>query len=298
MENLPPEAAHGNNGLTLGGKLTLFTCKHSSTKKGNTRSELKCRSFVYKPELNEFLDAGDASAVLSSSVVDIIKCQCAMDVQKRVTTPCVLVAKKGKNFGYCLLTLSPSNLLETCMEFQLPYEMNGGVFILQGPTVVWTHAGCVFYTSSQTGEVRQVPLQLTHSIIGELPLHKGRIFVVGLQSDKKQLTSRMLGYFLENRQTFDGNMLLPHPYMCITKCVLVLSADLVDDVLTSAVVAVMSNQQLVYFENGVVKDTRRLPFEQPEAIQVVNTGRNGTLFLVSFHQGHVCVIWKDTFEVR
>ncbi|KAE8299250.1 Fanconi anemia group B protein [Larimichthys crocea] len=81
---------------------------------------------------------------------------------------------------------------------------------------------------------------------------------------------------------------------------LVLSADEGDGdgaVLRSEVVAATCNRQLVYFNDGVVKDVCQLPFEQPEDVQLINTGRNGCLFVVSFHQGRVCAVWKETFQV-
>lgn len=188
------------------------------------------------------------------------------------------------------------------MEFKLPYEMRENVSILRGPTVLWSHAGNVFYTSLQAGEVRQVPIPLSHIVVGELPLHKEQIFVLGLQnvseqSLNNQSTSKALGYFVDNGHVFDGTIILPHPYICITRCVFVLSAEKVDGGLKSAVVAATFNQQLVYFENGIVKDTCQLPFGQTENIQLVNTGRNGCLFVISFHQEHVCAVWKETFQV-
>ncbi|KAF7665433.1 hypothetical protein LDENG_00143640 [Lucifuga dentata] len=85
--------------------------------------------------------------------------------------------------------------------------------------------------------------------------------------------------------------------MRIARCILVLSAEKLNNVLKSAVVAATFNRQLVYFEEGIVKDICQLPFEAPEDIQVVNTGRNGCLFVVSFDQGHVCAVWKETFQI-
>uniref|UniRef100_A0A3Q1II82 FA complementation group B n=1 Tax=Anabas testudineus TaxID=64144 RepID=A0A3Q1II82_ANATE len=292
--------------LSFGGKITLFNCNRASN--DGERSNLVFNSLSYEREENRFSKASDGAAVISkkrSVIVDIVKCQCAIDVQKRVSTQCVLLTKKrekAESFQYSLLTLSSSNRMEPCVEFKLPYQMDEGVCILQGPTVLWTHAGTVFYTSLQAGEVRQIPIQLSHCVMAEIPFHKGQIFVLGLQNDSdqcpnNQATKQTLGYCVETGQVFDGCMILPHPYICITRCMLVLSADRVDGLLKSAVVVATSNQQMVYFENGIVKDLCQLPFEQPEDIQMVNTGRNGCLFVISFHQGHVCAVWRETFQV-
>uniref|UniRef100_A0A3Q1EBA6 FA complementation group B n=1 Tax=Acanthochromis polyacanthus TaxID=80966 RepID=A0A3Q1EBA6_9TELE len=255
-----------------------------------------------------FLKAADGAAVISrkrSAHVDIVTCKCATDAQKRHTTACVLVTKKSEkpqSFQYSLITLSSSNRLEPCIEFKLSYQMKENVYILQGPTVLWTHEDSVFYTSLQAGGVKQIPIQFSHVVAAEFPLHKGQIFVLGLQNVSEeslvnQSTSQTVGYFVQDGLAFDGSLILPHPYICITQCIFVLKADRVDGALKCTLVAATSKQQLVYFENGAVKETCQLPFEQPENIQVVDTGRNGCLFVISFHQGHVCAVWKETFQV-
>ncbi|XP_071331643.1 Fanconi anemia group B protein [Trachinotus anak] len=304
MERLLSEDLYRNpHRLSLCGKIILFNCKRASGTNGSERAELIFRSFSFEREDNSFLKAADGAVVISrktSAHVNIVKCACAVDVQRRVATTCVLVSLKsgkGGSFKYSLHTLNSSNRLEPCIEFKLPYQMRESVSVLQGPTVLWTHAGNVFYTSPQAGEVRQMPIQFSHSVVGELPLNKVQAFVLGLQNENSQSTSPTLGFFVQDGHTFDGSMILPHPYICITRCILVLSAEKVDGELKSAVVAATSNQQLVHFENGIAKDACQLPFQQPEDIQVVNTGRNGCLFVISFHQGHVCAVWRDTFHI-
>ncbi|KAA8588072.1 hypothetical protein FQN60_001266, partial [Etheostoma spectabile] len=296
------------NRLSLLGKIIIFNCKRASATNDCERSELIFSSLAFERENNTFLKAADGAAIISRkryAHLDIVKCKCAIHVQKRATTACILVTKKsekGESFQYSLLTLSSSNRLEPCIEFKLPYQIRENVYILHGPTVLWSHASNVFYASLEAGEVRQIPIQVSHSVIGELPLHKEHVFVLGLhnlsdQCSNTQSASQTLGYFVESGQAFDCTMILPHPYICITRCILVLSAEKVDDVLKSAVIVATSNQQLVYFVNGTVKDVCPLPFEKPENIQVVHTGRNGCLFVISFHQGHVCAMWKETFQI-
>ncbi|KAG7227656.1 hypothetical protein INR49_029417, partial [Caranx melampygus] len=304
MERLPCEDVYRNpHRVSRYGQIILFNCKRASGTVSGERNELIFRSFSFEREDGRFLKAAEGAAVISkakSAHVDVVKCKCVIDVQRRVATPCVLVTRKsekGEGFKYSLLTLSSSNRLEPRIEFKLTYQIRESVSILQGPTVLWSHAGNIFYTSLQAGEVRQIPIKLSHSVVGELPLHKGQVFFLGVQNENNSPTSQTLGYFVENGHAFDGSMILPHPYICITRCMLVLSAEEVDGVLKSAVVAVTSNQQLVYFENGSVKDTCELTFQQPEDIQLVNTGRNGCFFVVSFHQGHVCAVWKEGFQI-
>ncbi|XP_029980685.1 Fanconi anemia group B protein [Sphaeramia orbicularis] len=309
MERLPSEDWVQNpHRVSSCGRLISFLCKHASATNDSEISELIFSILSFKREDSAFLKAADGEAVISrarTAHVDIVKCKCALHVQKRVTTPCILVTKRSKKaqgFKYSLLTLSSSNQLEPCFEFKLPYQLTGDVSIFNGPTVLWTHAGYVYYTSLQAGEVKQIPMQLSHSISGELPLHRGQIFILGLQnlsetSTSDQSTSQTLGYLVQNGQVFDGAVVLPYPYITITHCILVLSAEEVDGVLKAAVVAATSKQQLIYIEHGIVKDVCHLPFVQPEDIQVVDTGRSGCLFVISFHEGHVCAVWKEKFQV-
>lgn len=252
-----------------------------------------------------FVKVAEGAVVLGggiSSRTDILMCKCVYNCQKRVDTPCILVLKKsenGENFQYSLFTLS-SDRLELCLQFRLPYEMRKNVCILRGPTVMWRHAGGVFFMSLQTGTVRSVPVQVPHAVFGELPLRNGNVFVIEVQElSNTKSVSQNPGYFIENGHTFDGNMIMPHPYISIMQCMLILSAEKTDcnKVLQSAVVAATSQQQLVYFESGMVKNACKLPFEQPNNIQVVDAGRGGSMFVVSFQRGHACAVWKETFQV-
>uniref|UniRef100_A0A3P8VKH8 Fanconi anemia complementation group B n=1 Tax=Cynoglossus semilaevis TaxID=244447 RepID=A0A3P8VKH8_CYNSE len=253
---------------------------------GTNEGELEFCCFLFKKESSRLLKAAHGAAVIckktSSCHLDIVKCKCAADFRKRVSSACVLVTRrsvKGENFKYSLFTLSsPDYRPRLCFEFKLPYEIKGDVSILQGPTVLWRHAENVFYKSLQAGEVRQIPAKMSHSVV---------------------TPNKTMAYIVQNGQEFefDGAQMLPHPYISITQCILVLSAEKVDNILKSTVVAATSYQQLVLFLNGTVKDVCALPFEKAEEIQLVNTGRNGCLFVVSFHQGHVCALWKETFQI-
>ncbi|XP_019750921.1 Fanconi anemia group B protein isoform X1 [Hippocampus comes] len=287
-----------SNQLSFCGKIITFNHALSDNR---VISELTCRGFSFQPEQAVFLQTSQGAAVIShqsaARVDAFIKSKSVLCVHSRTTAPCVLVAKKNKKadfFLYKLFTLSGASQLEPCVEFSLPYKPSGDVCILQGPTVLWTHADAVFHASSDSGGIKRVPLQLSHCLIGELPLHKRQVFILGQQQCSTQQT---VAYLLGSGLTFDGAVILPPPYICITKCISVLSAHQAGSLLRCTVLAATSNQQLIYLENGVVEDTCALPFEKPEDIQVVYTGRNGVIFVISFDGGHVCAVWKDTFQI-
>ncbi|XP_041739199.1 Fanconi anemia group B protein [Coregonus clupeaformis] len=299
--------------LSFHGDILTFQCKLSNPRDGESRrgSELAFSRLTFQRDGCTFSKGNGGMAVInrkSSSDVDIVACAFALHVKNRVTSPCILLiqSKKGDVFKYSLLTLSSSNRLEPHMEFKLPYRMKDNVTILQGPTVLWSYEGIVFYTSLQAGEVRQIPIKLSLNFIGEFPLNKRKIFILGSQTQSKECLkdqldapggSKTLGYFVEDGQVLNAALILPHAYSSITQCVFVISAEEVNSVLKSTVVAATSKKQLVYFENGIPREVCLLPFEEPQHIQMVNTGRNGCLFAISFNHGHVCAVWKDTFQV-
>ncbi|KAJ0070329.1 hypothetical protein NL108_007682 [Boleophthalmus pectinirostris] len=304
MENLTSQTCFHHHLVSSCGKLISFH-KQGSSETDSERGEVLFSRLSFKKEDNLFLNEANGAAVIAKSKgshVEIIKCRSVLHIQKRLIVPCVLVvknAKKSDGFHYSLLCLSNSNQLEPCLKFKLLYKVKGDVWILEGPTLLWSHDDHVWCTSLQSGVVQQMPFDMSHTIIGELPLNKGS-FVLGLQSVSEfdqEVTSETSGYFIQDGQKFDGNLVLPHPYISITCCLLVLSAVKADDGLETSSVAATSNQQLLYVENGVVRDVCQLPFTHPENIQQVNTGRNGSLFVISFTGSHVCAVWKDTFTV-
>lgn len=293
--------------LCVSGNILLLKCHRTTDSNDSKVGDLTlafCR-LSYNREKNAFVQAAEGAVVLGggmSSRTDILTCKCVYNCKKRVKTPCILVLQKADSedhFQYSLFTLS-SGRLELCLQFRLPYGMRRNVRILPGPAVLWRHADGVFFTSLHTGAVESVPVQVPHAVFGELPLRKGNVFVLGVpELSNTQSVSQNLGYFIENGHTFDGSVILPRPYVSVTQCVLILSAEKTDcnKVLKSAVVAATSQQQLVYFENGVVKNACELPFENPNNIQIIDAGRGASMFVVSFQQGHACSIWKETFQV-
>ncbi|KAG9349342.1 hypothetical protein JZ751_027785 [Albula glossodonta] len=106
------------------------------------------------------------------------------------------------------------------------------------------------------------------------------------------------GYFLEDGEAFDGACVFPHAYSSVVKCAYLVWAEEDNDGLNSSVVAATSKKQLVWFEGGVPKDVCVLPFEEPQEVQMIDTGRNGCLFAVSFSHGNMCTVWKDSFQSR
>lgn len=296
--------------LSFAGNVLVLNSHRATARKDASRTpwSLLFSTHAFNREENAFLKASDGAAVIggvtTSSHVDVIKCERALNVRRRAAAPCVLVSQrsdKGKSVKYSLHALScSSNSLESCLEFKLPSQITEDVSILRGPTVLWSHAGSVFYKSLHTTEVRQMPIQLSQVVVGELPHHKDHVFVLGLR-EVPNSQGQTVGCFVESGQVFDGDAVLPHPYISITRCISVLSAERAEGdgrLLGCTLVAATSHQQLVYLEDGVVRGTCQLPFDdQPESIHTVDTGRHGRLLVVSSQWGHVCAIWTESLKV-
>ncbi|CAL8268290.1 unnamed protein product [Lota lota] len=306
---------HAFHHLSFCGRIVSLQCKRGNE---SNASEILCRSLTFNTEQNSFLAADDGRVLYKKRAadVDIVTCACVHDVQKRVSTPFILLKQGNKegSYTYVLLALSSSMKQETKMTFKLPYQLSENVYITHGPIVLWTHVGVGFHACVQeerdVGVVRPTPAHLSRPLIGVLPLHKGDVFMIGPVANQfkkgfsttetlgNQTSSQSTGYLLVRAELFDAAVMLPCAYIPVTQSLLVLRAETVNGALTkSSVVAATSEKQLVRFENGVPKDVCRLPFDGPEDIRLVDTGRNGRLITVRFGQGHVCAVWEDTFQV-
>ncbi|XP_035250027.1 Fanconi anemia group B protein [Anguilla anguilla] len=301
--------------LNHNGDILSFQFIHSLASGGESQrgSELRVTRMSFHRETKAFPIKIEGMTVInksSSTSVDVVDCASVVDVKVGLTVPCLLLKqrkKKGAHFKYILLTVSHSNSLCPHLEFKLLYEIKDNLTFLQGPTVLWRNAGIIYYMSLQVGEVKPVPLRLSSvSFIGELPLDKRKIIIFGSQISSKERTvdaqadvwgQRNLGYFLEEGKEFDGAWVLPHAYSSVVKCMLLISAEEDEDGLKSTVVAATCRKQLVWFEGGAPRDICVLPFEEPQNILMVDTGRNGCFFAISFSHGNVCTVWKDSFQV-
>lgn len=296
--------------LSFAGNVLVLNSRRATARRDGSRTpwSLLFSAHSFSREQNAFLKASDGAAVIggvpASSRVDVAKCERALDLRRRAAAPCVLVSlpsDKGKSVRYSLHTLScSSNSLEPCLEFELPSQITEDVSILRGPTVLWSHAGAVYYKSLHTTEVRQIPIRLSQVVVGELPHHRDQVFVLGLR-EVPNSQGQTVGCFVESGQVFDGDAVLPHPYVSITRCISVLSAERAEGdgrLLGCTLVVATSHQQLVYLEDGAVRGTCQLPFDdQPESIHTVDTGRHGRLLVVSSQWGHVCAIWRESLKV-
>ncbi|KAI5628614.1 Fanconi anemia group B protein [Silurus asotus] len=290
--------------VPLHGDLFSFQCKQTHSK----GSEITFCRMAFNRDSGIFLNDDDEVTPLyknASRSASIVCCASVVNIKMRQKVPCVLLKhhRKGPSgFKYMLYSLSSRTTVKLDVEFSLPYEMIDDVSVLRGPTIVWRHEDAVFYTSAETGSVKEVPIHLTVNFLGEIPLPRRTLAILGLQktTDDEEMENetedKMVLYFIEDGRTFSADCLLPSAYNSVVRCVLVLSAEELAGLLRSTVVAATCRKQLVLFENGLPEEVCLLPYEEPQSIQAVHVG-SGCLLVIIFQCGNVCAVWRDTFKV-
>ncbi|KAK3569152.1 hypothetical protein QTP86_025431 [Hemibagrus guttatus] len=288
--------------VTLHGDLLIFQLKHPKSR----GSEIIFWRMSFNRDSGTFLNKDDKITPVyenASRAVSIVHCTAAVNRRTRQRALCILLRlhrKGSQGFKYMLYSLSSRTSAKLHVEFSLPYEMGKDVSIFHGPTLVWSHQDVVFYTSAETGSVKEVPIRLKVNFLGELPLPQRPIAALGLQMTEEEMGNdaedKTVLYFLEDGRTFSAGCLLPSAYSLVVRCMLVLSAKEEAGSLRSTVVAATCRRQLVCFENGLPEEVCPLPYEEPRSIRTVHTG-SGCLIVVVFEHGNVCAVWKDTFKV-
>lgn len=290
--------------VALHGDLFIFQCKHPSSK----GSEITFWRTSFNRGSGTFLNKDDEIIPMcenTSRAVSIVHCSTAVNVKTRQRVLCILLRlhrKESQGFKYMLYSLCNRTRTKLHVEFSLPYEMGNNVLILHGPTLVWSYEDVIFYTSAETGSVKEVPIHLKVSFLGELPLPQRPLTILGSQKMTQEVElgndgeDKAVLYFIEDGRTFSADYLLPSAYSLVVGCMLVLSAKEVDGSLRSTVVAATCRKQLVWFENGFPEEVCVLPYEEPRSIRTVHAG-SGCLIVVVFEHGNVCAVWKDTFKV-
>ncbi|MGH0145288.1 UNVERIFIED_CONTAM: hypothetical protein FKN15_005035 [Acipenser sinensis] len=296
------------NGEVLYFRLTIARLTNGET---DRTSELLFRRMAFKESTGRFetKSEGKASINRGTSNMEIMCCSSATDAKTGMLVPCILLKqykKKRTSFRYALLIVHSSNNLEPHMEFKLQYELKDNVTLLKGPTVLWSNEETVYFTSLKTGKVLSVPIQLPSvQLIGELQ-GKG-IVVLGArkcmaeehgdaQSDQVVWGNEFVGYSLETEKTFNAAQFLPHAYSSVVICMFIDTAEELDNQLKATVVAATTKNQLIWFEGGIPKDVCQLPFEGPQKIEKATTGREDSLFVVTFDCGYVCSVWKEGWK--
>uniref|UniRef100_A0A4W2IJR7 FA complementation group B n=1 Tax=Bos indicus x Bos taurus TaxID=30522 RepID=A0A4W2IJR7_BOBOX len=229
------------------------------------------------------------------SHLKIMCCDCVSDFRTGINLPYVMIQciKEENIFKYFLLFLHGTNKFEKCLSFRLGYELKDSIRVLNGPLVLWRHGQTFFYISSQTGKVVTVPMNFSSvewageiENLGMVLLGPKRCYLSAegctpkpSKSDYATWNTHFCAYCLERAEIISDTYIIPPAYTSMITFVHVYSTEI-----------------LISFLNGTPTSVCQLPFGDPCAVQLVDSGEEELLFIISFKSSHACAVWEKSFQ--
>ncbi|EPY87953.1 hypothetical protein CB1_000205003 [Camelus ferus] len=88
----------------------------------------------------------------------------------------------------------------------------------------------------------------------------------------------------------------PHAQRSVITCVHACAAEIVNNQLRMSLIALTRKNQLISFRNGIPQGVCQLPFGDPCAVHLMDSGGD-LLFVVSFRSNDACAVWEKNFQV-
>lgn len=276
-------------------------------------SVLHVRRMVFDRGTRAFVQKSTGFFMLKeeNSHLKIMCCDCVSDFRTGINLPYIMIQCNEKNtFKYFLLFLHSKNKFEKCLSFRLGYELKDGVRVLSGPLVLWRHAETFYFISSLNSTVMTVSVNFSSvewggeiETLGMVLLGPKTCFLSekGCTQKLSKLdyaiwNTEFCVYSLENEEVISDAYIIPPAYSSVVTCVHVCATENVNDQLRMSLIALTRKNQLISFQNGTPKSVCQLPFGDPCAVQLMDSGGE-ELFIVSFRSGDVCAVWKKNFQV-
>uniref|UniRef100_A0A8C6E1T6 FA complementation group B n=1 Tax=Moschus moschiferus TaxID=68415 RepID=A0A8C6E1T6_MOSMO len=247
------------------------------------------------------------------SHLKIMCCDCVSDFRTGINLPYVMIQciKEENIFKYFLLFLHGTNKFEKCLSFRLGYEMKDSIRVLNGPLVLWRRGQTFFYISSQTGKVVTVSMNFSSvewageiENLGMVLLGPKRCYLSAegctpkpSKSDYATWNTHFCAYSLERAEIISDTYIIPPAYTSVITFVHVCSTEFVNDQLRMSLIALTRKNQLISFLNGTPTSVCQLPFGDPCAVQLVDSGGEDLLFIISFRSSDACAVWEKSFQV-
>uniref|UniRef100_A0A2K5WJ33 FA complementation group B n=1 Tax=Macaca fascicularis TaxID=9541 RepID=A0A2K5WJ33_MACFA len=248
-----------------------------------------------------------------NSHLKIMCCNCVSDFRTGINLPYIVIQNNKKNnvFEYFLLILHSTNKFEMRLSFKLGYEMKDGLRVLNGPLILWKHVKTFFFISSQTGKVASVSGNLS-SIQWAGEIENLGMVLLGLKecclseeectqepskSDYAVWNTKFCVYSLESQEVLSDTYIIPPAYSSVVTCVHICATEIINHQLRISLIALTRRNQLISFQNGTPKSVCQLPFGDPCAVQLMDSGGGNLFFVVSFMSNNACAVWKENFQV-
>ncbi|XP_059014068.1 Fanconi anemia group B protein [Mustela lutreola] len=302
--------------LCYNGEVLIFQLSqgHFAGKGPAKTPVLHVRRMVFDRRTRAFVQKSTGSFMLKeeNSDLKIMCCNCVSDFRTGINLPYIMIQcnKNNNIFTYFLLFLHSTNKFEKRLSFRLSHELKDGVRVLNGPLVLWRHVKTFYSISSQTGKVITVSLNFSSvewageiENLGMVLLGPKTCFLSEEGSTQKLSKSdyaiwntKFCVYSLENEEVVSDAYIIPPAYTSVITYVHVCATEIVNNQLRMSLIALTRKNQLILFQNGTPKSVCQLPFGDPCAVQLMDSGR-GDFFIVSFRSGDACAVWKKNFQV-
>ncbi|EPQ11253.1 Fanconi anemia group B protein, partial [Myotis brandtii] len=274
---------------------------------------LHVRRMVFDRETSAFVQksTGSFSIKEENSDLKILCCNCVSDFRTGMNLPYIMIQCNEKNnvFKYFLLFLHSTNKFEKRLSFRLAHELKDGLRVFNGPLIIWKHVKTFFYLSPQTSEVITVSINFSSiewageiENLGMVLLGQKKCYLSEEESTSEPSKSdyaiwntRFCVCFLESEEVISDTYIIPPAYSSVITCVHVCATEFVNNKLRMSLIALTRRNQLISFQNGTPKSVCQLPFEDPCAIQLMDSGED-RLLIVSFRSS-ACGVWEKNFQV-
>ncbi|VTJ81892.1 Hypothetical predicted protein [Marmota monax] len=246
------------------------------------------------------------------SHLKILCCNCVSDFKTGINLPYILIRSNKNNiFKYFLLCLHSNNRFEKHLTFKLSHELKDSISVLNGPLILWQYVKTLYCISSHTRKVISVSVNFS-SIEWAGEIGNLGIVLLGLtecdsseeecnqkpsESDFAIQNTKFCVYSLENQEVLSDTYIIPPAYSSVVTCVHVCTAEIVNNQFRMSLIALTLKNQLISFKNGTPERLCQLPFEDPCAVQLLDSGEGNLFFIVSFRSNDACAVWKKNFQV-
>ncbi|XP_008571408.1 PREDICTED: Fanconi anemia group B protein [Galeopterus variegatus] len=301
--------------LCYNGEVLVFQLsKENFADKGSAKTPiLHVRRMVFDRGTRAFVQKSTGFFHIKEENLKIMCCNCVSDFRTGINLPCIMIQsnKKINVFKYILLFLHSTNKFEKRLSFKLGHELKDSVRVLNGPSLMWRHFKTFFCISSETGKVISVLYDFSSvHWVGEIE-NLGMV-LLGLRgyylsekgctqkyskSDYAIQNTKFCVYSLECQEVLSDTYIIPPVYSSLVTCVHVCATKIVNNQLRMSLIVLTQKNQLISFQNGTPQRVCQLPFEDPCAVQLMDSGGGNLFFIISFRSNDVCAVWKKSFQV-
>uniref|UniRef100_A0A8D2DIM9 FA complementation group B n=1 Tax=Sciurus vulgaris TaxID=55149 RepID=A0A8D2DIM9_SCIVU len=302
--------------LCYNGEVLVFQLSQGNlADKGPAKiSILHVKRMVFDRETRTFVlkSTGFFSMRKEYSHLKIICCNCVSDFRTGINLPYILIQSNKNNiFKYFLLCLHSNNKFEKHLTFKLAHELKESIRVLNGPLVLWQYVNTLYCISSHTRKVMSVLVNFS-SIEWAGEIENLGIVLLGLtecdssekecnqkpsESDFAIQNTKFCVYSLESQEVLSDTYIIPPAYSSVVTCVHVCETEIVNNQFRISLIALTRKNQLISFQNGTPKRLCQLPFGDPCAVQLLNSGEGNLFFIVSFRSNDACAVWKKNFQI-